>query len=325
MTSSRRRLRAPSRLPLAVMVIALFAVTAAPAYASHVGCGSLITTDTTLDSDVGPCAGDGLIVAADDVALDLGGHTVSGAGTGAGVRVARHTGVEVTGGTIEGFHTGLVLDEADGNHIWSRPSATTFAKGSRWPALMPTWSKRIRSSTTTATRSGWASPTGNVVRKNVAVGNVFGIGVADGSDGNLVEKNSVSATQVFGIAVFSSRSRQSRREERCPDPARRRDHRRCRFQRHPDHEERRQSQRRRRHRRRQPATTVTENTGKQQRRPRHRGRPGYHRRRREPGIWQRQSGPVHRSHLHVVGDAWPYGERRIAKNAPANSMPTGCR
>ena len=89
-------------------------MTAAPAYASHVGCGSLITTDTTLDSDVGPCAGDGLIVAADDVTLDLGGHTVSGAGTGPSVRVARHTDVEVTGGTIEGFHTGLVLDEADG-------------------------------------------------------------------------------------------------------------------------------------------------------------------------------------------------------------------
>jgi hypothetical protein len=34
---------------------------------------------------------------------------------------------------------------------------------------------------------------------------------------------------------------------------------------------------------------------------------------------------VHRSHLLVVGDAWPYGERRIVKNAPGESMPTGCR
>ena len=158
MTSSRRRLRAPRRSLLATLVAALFAVTAAPAYASHVGCGSLITTDTTLDSDVGPCVGDALIVAADGVTLDLGGHTVSGAGTGAGVRVARHTGVEVMNGTIEGFHTGLVLDEADGNHIWSL-----------------------------------------TLRDNLRQG----ITVA-GSDGNLVEKNSVSATDVFGIAVFSN-------------------------------------------------------------------------------------------------------------------------
>src|SRR5215210_9323889 len=84
MAGSRRRQRAPGPLLLAAMVTSLLAVTAAPMYASHVGCGSLITTDTTLDSDVGPCVGDGLIVAADDITLDLGGHTVSGTGTGAG-------------------------------------------------------------------------------------------------------------------------------------------------------------------------------------------------------------------------------------------------
>ena len=34
------------------------------------------------------------------------------------------------------------------------------------------------------------------------------------------------------------------------------------------------------------------------------------------GPLERQSGPVHGCELLVVGDAWPYGERRIVNNAP---------
>ena len=189
---------------LAAIVTSLLAVTAAPAYASHVGCGSLITTDTTLDSDIGPCVGDGLIVAADDITLDLGGHTVSGTGTGAGVRVARHTGVEVTNGTIDGFNTGLVLDEADGNHILSLTLLDNVRQGITAAGSDANLIEKnsILDNDGDAIRLGLSD--GNVVRKNVAVGNVFGIGVADGSDSNLVEKNSVSATDVFGIAVFST-------------------------------------------------------------------------------------------------------------------------
>lgn len=204
MTRVQMRLRAAKHLLLAAMVTALLAVTAAPAYASHVGCGSLITTDTTLDSDLGPCVGDALIVAADGVTLDLGGYTVSGTGTGAGVRVAQHTGVEVRNGTIEGFHTGLVLDEADGNYIWSLTLRANLRQGITVAGSDANVIEKnsILENDGDAIRLGLSD--GNVVRKNVAVGNVFGIGVADGSDGNLVEKNSVSATAVFGIAVFSN-------------------------------------------------------------------------------------------------------------------------
>ena len=204
MAGSRRRQRVPGPLLLAAMVTSLLAVTAAPAYASHVGCGSLITTDTTLDSDIGPCLGDGLIVAADDITLDLGGHTVSGTGTGAGIRVARHTGVEVTNGLIDGFNTGLVLDEADGNLVWSLTLRDNVRQGITVAGSDTNVIEKnsILDNDGDAIRLGLSD--GNVVRKNVAVGNVFGIGIADGSDGNLVEKNSVSATDVFGIAVFSN-------------------------------------------------------------------------------------------------------------------------
>ena len=56
-----------------------------PAAANHVQCGDVITQDTTLDQDlVCPTSGDGpasLRVDADDVTLDLAGHTIDTPGT----------------------------------------------------------------------------------------------------------------------------------------------------------------------------------------------------------------------------------------------------
>ncbi|MBW3645926.1 MAG: hypothetical protein KY441_10540, partial [Actinobacteria bacterium] len=63
-------------------------------------------------ADVGPCPGDGLIVAADGVVLDLNGHEVrgvNGAEETAGVVLRRVSGVTVTNGTVTGFDAGVVV------------------------------------------------------------------------------------------------------------------------------------------------------------------------------------------------------------------------
>src|SRR5687768_17465262 len=102
-----------------LVILGLMAAMAVPAtaVATHVGCGGVITTNTTLDSDIGPCAGDGLIIAANSVVLNLNGHTITGTGSGAGVRAAQVTGVVIKNGTVTGFHTGVQLDEADSNTV----------------------------------------------------------------------------------------------------------------------------------------------------------------------------------------------------------------
>jgi nitrous oxidase accessory protein NosD len=85
-----------------------------PATASHVECGDAITQDTTLDGDLA-CTGDGLTIAAGDVTLELAGHTIQGAGSGVGVSVpwegADFADVQIRGGTIHGFGTGVRVDE----------------------------------------------------------------------------------------------------------------------------------------------------------------------------------------------------------------------
>ena len=104
----------------AVALLATLTVLATPAHATHVTCGSVITGNTTLDSDVGPCPGDGIIVGADNITLDLNGHRIfaaNGEGDNAGIRLPMRTGVTVTNGTVEGFDAGVVIGGGSGNTV----------------------------------------------------------------------------------------------------------------------------------------------------------------------------------------------------------------
>lgn len=78
-------------------------------------CGAVITSDTTLAADLSGCAGDGLVIDADGVTLDLGGHTIAGdAGGGGtvGIRVEGRDDVTVLGGFVTGFSTGVGATDA---------------------------------------------------------------------------------------------------------------------------------------------------------------------------------------------------------------------
>jgi hypothetical protein len=43
-----------------------------------VSCGETITTDTKLANDLSDCPQDGIVIGADDITLDLNGHTIDG-------------------------------------------------------------------------------------------------------------------------------------------------------------------------------------------------------------------------------------------------------
>ena len=87
------------------------------ASAADVACGDVLTADTVLTADLtcGPTS-DALVIGADDVTLNLAGHTITGPGAYAtpfaGVRAAQRSGVTIEKGTITGFQSGVVLDES---------------------------------------------------------------------------------------------------------------------------------------------------------------------------------------------------------------------
>ncbi|RJQ37435.1 right-handed parallel beta-helix repeat-containing protein [Candidatus Parcubacteria bacterium] len=90
---------------------------AAPVLAADCGgavpcdCGDTLVDDRTLTEDDlvthGQCPGNGLVIATDDIDLDLNDRTISGSGSGAGVRIEGAEGVTVANGKIRGFFRGI--------------------------------------------------------------------------------------------------------------------------------------------------------------------------------------------------------------------------
>lgn len=127
MPGSRRTLTALFVLAL-VITGAGRSIPAAGA-ASAVGCGSVITASTTLKADVGPCPGNGLVVRASHLVLDLGGHHVLGTfsqkgpfpptnkSDGVGVDLAGVKDVTVTNGAVSHFAAGVRLRGGSGNTV----------------------------------------------------------------------------------------------------------------------------------------------------------------------------------------------------------------
>lgn len=107
------------RLAVASAVMGVSVCLAAmPAHAVHVGCGDVITQDTTLDSDLLNCTSDGIVIGAPGITLDLGGHLIDGpnpapvagaVNTPAGVHNREsHDDVTVQNGRITEFATGVI-------------------------------------------------------------------------------------------------------------------------------------------------------------------------------------------------------------------------
>jgi parallel beta-helix repeat protein len=105
------------------LAFTMLALAATPALAEHVHCGDVVTHDTTLDSDLIDCAGDGVVIGANDITLDLNGHTVRGDETGLDEGIdnsAGFDGLSVRGpGIVEHFETGILLENSSGSDIRS--------------------------------------------------------------------------------------------------------------------------------------------------------------------------------------------------------------
>jgi parallel beta-helix repeat protein len=158
----------------------LLAASAGQAVANHVACGDVITQDTTLDGDVGPCPGNGILIAASNVTLDLNGHTLSGQGSGRGISMASPPpdqpwqNVDVHSGAVRNFGGAVYIRDADrvslaDLDISGSFSAIAFSQGS---------SALIRDNAVTGNTDGIAiGRVGNVtIANNVLKGNRSGIG-----------------------------------------------------------------------------------------------------------------------------------------------------
>jgi parallel beta-helix repeat protein len=97
---------------VASLLLTLILVAAAPASAQP-ACGQVITQDTTLTADL-DCDGDGLVIGAPGITLDLGGHKIS---ANRAVINTGHADVTIRNGSITFDTVGVQLIGARGNTI----------------------------------------------------------------------------------------------------------------------------------------------------------------------------------------------------------------
>jgi parallel beta-helix repeat protein len=190
----------PERRLLGIVVLcAALAVTAflipasSQAKPSQVSCGATITSDTTLNLDLTNCPNEGIVIGADNITLDLNGHTVGGDGTpvpscpdGAfcdiGIdNTAGHTGVTIKGGSVTGFDFGIFVLGASDNRI-QRISLTNNAS----LGMLVGDSHQTR------------------IDHNSAVGDGTSAIVMFNSHDNRIDHNSVTGEHGYAIPVFDS-------------------------------------------------------------------------------------------------------------------------
>jgi len=164
---SRRwfRLAGPFGVIWAAVVVAGFLTPAvAQAAPTGVSCGVTITADTRLGADLVNCPNNGIVIGADDITLDLNGHTVAGDGSlfpscpegvscDVGIdNIAGHTGVTIRSGSVREFDVAVFVLGGGENRLspgcprrttphWAWPSGTRVTAASITTPRQPTvWS-----------------------------------------------------------------------------------------------------------------------------------------------------------------------------------------
>lgn len=167
------------------LVTFLFLVNVSQALAAHVACGDTITQDTTLDGDLIDCPGDGIVIGADNIKLDLNGHTIDGDSSDRYVGVQNFFGYNdntIENGTLRDFGSAVFLNGTD-HSVLRRLGLESVGEG---VTLLNSHNTQIM--------------------RNLITGTLYcGICVLDSSPGqNLVKQNAVSNAGSWGIYVIDS-------------------------------------------------------------------------------------------------------------------------
>ena len=222
------------RIPL--LGLALAAVLAAlPATAqarqaplTTVECGTIVSQSIRVANDLHDCPGDGLVVGASNITIDLNGHTIDGiaGGPGSGIRVADFDRVTIRNGTVQEFLVCVQVTDSTGSTV-TRIVAADCEHGIN---LARTSRSRVERNATSGELPGFDASVGivlvesdrnriernavanefgilllassdNVLERNVSTGGDLGIALRSGSNRNLVSRNAVTDPSSVGIDV----------------------------------------------------------------------------------------------------------------------------
>jgi parallel beta-helix repeat protein len=188
-----------TRWTLAVLLVCLPTLSA-PAGALNDLCGATIVADLKLDHDL-TCTGDGLIVGADGIELDLNGHAITGSGSGAGVRVTGHSNVTISGGTVRNFFAGVLTNTSTnivvkGNEFRENVDGVDLQAGSHGNTIK----ENIFLDNTSRGIMVRSDSTDHVIKENTFTGDNVSV-LLFGSKDSTVKENILSASRLAGIRI----------------------------------------------------------------------------------------------------------------------------
>lgn len=209
-----------------------------PAHANHVGCGDIITTNTVLDSNVGPCTNGGLLVLSQNITLDLNGFSVLGGpspGDGTGIRLFSVSGVTIKNGSVRNFDMGVAIEGGSANTVTGITARDNIGSGTTnggdGIAILSSQNNRIINNVAENNgglsgiglytqvdaahpRSTTGVASGNLIQGNRVNNNIAsrfgdltttdndGIRVEPGSTGNFIIGNLVVGNGLDGVVLF---------------------------------------------------------------------------------------------------------------------------
>jgi parallel beta-helix repeat protein len=185
-------------------VLVALALAPGDAFARHVECGERVTRDLRLDADLVNCPGNGLMVAADGVTIDLGGHVVDGTGRGTGVLNGHwgdgHRDVVIRNGAVRGFKVGV---RSGGRG--TRVSGLTVVRNAAGGIALRSRECRVDRNVVTDNAYGHGIFVGAVSRCRVVENRVsghLGAGIeASRSRAHVIERNKVFDNRQAGILL----------------------------------------------------------------------------------------------------------------------------
>jgi parallel beta-helix repeat protein len=203
---------------IAALTLAGALASAGPATAKPpptVKCGDTLTRSVKLTADLTNCPGDGLVIGADGITVDLNGHTIDGTVTEApdcdtqpsgsnGIGNPGYDRLTVTGGTIQQFAAGF---SADGMADSSLHDLTV--RDNRFAGIGLGSAERLNNNSRIVANHiydngcdgiGLTNAEGNLVARNWLHGNNNGVTICC-SDRNVVRDNLVSHNAETGILV----------------------------------------------------------------------------------------------------------------------------
>ena len=186
-----------------VLMLACLTGLVAPATASDL-CGTTVLANLRLDQDL-TCPGNGLIVGADGIRINLNGHTITGPGSGVGINVAGRTGVVIVGGTVRNFLAGVQLVNSTAivvkeNRVTGNQDAV-FLIGTSGSTIKENTAWQNSRVGIMLRPSGIRNSTQNLVAENTLTDNTNGIILVETPTGNVLKENMISGSSNAGINV----------------------------------------------------------------------------------------------------------------------------